>query len=164
MPGRGKVIIRETEWDVAFATTYAEMSSGLGGVESMLSNEGMLFDFGSDTDIQITTDPMLFDLDIVFIETVDIDRAAGTFTATVVQINENIPPNLEGGVSGTGRFFLELNAGQIAEAGVQVGDNVDIIITIEEEVISNFTDMFMLLPIMMGMGMIARDVSPTAKG
>ncbi|GAH91567.1 unnamed protein product, partial [marine sediment metagenome] len=67
MPGEAAVAIRDKQWSVVVANTYAELTSGLSGVSSMLSQTGMLFDLGYDQSyIQIDMSQMLFPLDIIF--------------------------------------------------------------------------------------------------
>jgi uncharacterized membrane protein (UPF0127 family) len=78
---------------------------------------GMLFDMGSDQSyIQIDMSAMLFDLDIVFINS----------TQGVVGVLHNIQPDEEAYLSNNAlpgaRYFLEVNAGE-AE-GIEVGDDV----------------------------------------
>lgn len=141
MSGEAKVRIRETEWDCALATTYAEMREGLGGVESIEAGEGMLFDYGENTYISVTTEPMLFNIDIVFIrENVLEDGSLHLYIAEYVSDAE--PDRIIEGHTDC-RYFLEVNAGEVAAAGVEVGDEVEVTIIIEKEVLDDLMGMFM---------------------
>ncbi|MDP3064974.1 MAG: DUF192 domain-containing protein [Chloroflexota bacterium] len=110
MPGQALVTIGEKQWSVAMATTPEELTQGLGGVAAIAPGTGMLFDLGQDQVIQVTTVPMLFPLDIVFIHS----------SQGVVGVARNAQPGFLVTSDGPARFFLEVNAGE-AE-GVQAGD------------------------------------------
>ena len=106
------VTIGSRQWQVSVATTAEELQRGLGGLASLTPSTGMLFDLGSDQQVSVTTEPMLFPIDICFI--------SGSLILT--QINRNVQPgNL---ISGHGRFWLEVNSGELA--GVDVGDTASI--------------------------------------
>ena len=114
MPGTATVIIGEKQWAVDVAASPEELTAGLGGVASIPAYTGMLFDLGSEQIVQVTTEPMLFNIDIIFIsenlEVVDIvqDVAPGYL------VTEDTPV----------RYFLEVNTGE-AE-GIEAGDSVGI--------------------------------------
>lgn len=116
----GTVTIRDKQWSVTLATTYAELTSGLSGLAELAPSSGMLFDMGLDaTVIQINMAEMLFPLDIIFINS----------TQGVVGVMRNVQPGEAEvdfqSLGGSGaRYFLEVNAGE-AE-GVESGDAVDI--------------------------------------
>ena len=68
MSGQAVVTIRDKQWNVGVANTYAEIVQGLSGISSIPENTGMLFDLGSNQGyIQINMLQMLFPLDIIFI-------------------------------------------------------------------------------------------------
>ena len=117
MAGQAVVQIRDKLWNVAVATTYPELVAGLGGIASLPAGYGMLFDLGSDQYISVTTEPMLFPLDIAFI----------SGALVVVGLAEDVPPGLVLTSNQPGRFFLEVNAGEMAE--LAVGDQVSITVT-----------------------------------
>lgn len=115
----GTVTIGSKRWVVGVASTYAELTSGLSGVESMPPQTGMLFILGSDyTHIDIDMSRMLFALDIIFISS----------TQSVVGIMENVQPGddatFENNSLPGARYFLEVNAGEASE--IKVGDVVAI--------------------------------------
>ncbi len=61
------VNIGNQEWGISLATTPQELSQGLGGLPSLTRGRGMLFDLGEERIIAVTTVPMLFTIDVVFI-------------------------------------------------------------------------------------------------
>jgi len=118
MPGQAVVSIKDKQWSVSVASTYAELVIGLGGVESIPAGTGMLFDLGSDHSfIQIDMTRILFPLDIIFINS----------TRGVVGVLRNVQPGetdvrFEAITTPGARCFLEVNAGE-AE-GIEYGDDV----------------------------------------
>ena len=114
MPGEGTVTIGERQWAVSLATTPSEWVQGLGGLPSLPPGTGMLFDLGQEQAIRVTTEPMLFDIDIVFIGA----------NLVVTEAVGHVPPGNLVTSRLPSRFFLEVNAG---EAGaVQPGDQVTV--------------------------------------
>jgi len=119
MPGQAVVTINGKQWSVSVANTYAELTSGLSGVESIQPQTGILFDLGYDqSQIVIDMSQMLFPLDIIFINS----------TQGVVGVSQNCEPGLDVYLENEqlpgARCFLEVNAGE-AE-GIEVGDDVAI--------------------------------------
>ena len=114
MPGSATVTIGEKQWTVDVAASPDELQAGLGGVESIPANTGMLFDLGSEQTIQVTTEPMLFNIDIIFINE----------ALEVVDVVENVAPGYLVTEETPVRYFLEVNAGE-AE-GIESGDSVEI--------------------------------------
>ena len=108
------VTIGDKEWLVDLATTYQELTQGLGGVQSLPAGRGMLFDLGSEQSLSVTTAPMLFNIDIVFI--------SGNLAVTEVSLD--VAPGYLVQSDLPGRFFLEVNAGEAA--GVTAGDAVSV--------------------------------------
>ena len=113
MPRQGTITIRENEWQVSLATTYSELTRGLGGLESIPSGTGMLFVFAYDMPAQVTTAPMLFNLDIIFISS----------ALEVASVARDIPPGMIVSEATPVRYFLEVNAGEAEN--VNVGDMVE---------------------------------------
>ena len=105
------------------ATTYAELTVGLGGQLSIPAGSGMLFDLGSEQTIQVTTVPMLFPLDIAFF--------SEEFVTTEVYLN--IEPGYLVTSLLPARYFLEVSAGELE--GIESGDtvNIDIIQVAQSE-------------------------------
>ena len=116
MPGQAIVRVNENEWAVSLATTYAELVWGLSGVTSIPSGTGMLFVLPTDQPVSVTTEPLLFNIDIIFIssglEVVDVARNAAPGTI----VTESTPVS----------YFLEVNAGEAD--GVESGDMAGITI------------------------------------
>lgn len=143
MSGQGTVTIGELEWTVELATTWTEITTGLGGRESLDADNGMLFDMGSSTIIIVTTEPMLFNLDVIFIECISTDEGMSCSVSKVVY---NAEPGIQ--FEGEGRYFLEVNAGEADD--VEVGDEVDFAVHIEESLMSGIIDLLLITPLIMG--------------
>ena len=112
MAGTAIIRIGDREWQVSVAATPAELASGLGGIESLLPWTGMLFDLGYERPLQVTTEPMLFPLDIVFIGE----------DLKVIDVVQDVEPGNIVSEQTPARYFLEMNAGE-AE-GIEPGDGV----------------------------------------
>jgi uncharacterized membrane protein (UPF0127 family) len=112
MPGQATVTINnEEQWQVSLATTYAELTTGLSGVESIPAGTGMLFILPTKEQVTVDTSKMLFPLDIIFIS-----------ESTVIDVASNIEPGYLVTEETPCDMFLEVNAGEAAE--VEVGDTV----------------------------------------
>lgn len=114
MPGTAKVTIAEKEWQVSIASLPWELSAGLGGVSSLPAGNGMLFDLGTERTVQVTTEPMLFPIDIIFVSD----------GSTVVDVVRDIDPGNVLTQETPVRYFLEVNAGE-AE-GIHTGNVAEI--------------------------------------
>lgn len=114
MPGSATVTINDKQWAVDVAASPSELAAGLGGVASIAANTGMLFDLGSEQTVQVTTEPMLFNIDIIFISE----------DLKVVDVVSDVAPGYLLTEDTPVRFFLEVNAGE-AE-GIEAGDDVQI--------------------------------------
>ena len=66
MAGQVKVTIADKAWLADLANTYWEQVQGLGGISGIAPGSGMFFDMGYEQTITVTTEPMLFALDIAF--------------------------------------------------------------------------------------------------
>ncbi len=117
MAGQADVTIGTKIWSTYVADQPAELSTGLGGLSSIPADTGMLFDVGYDRPIQVTTVPMLFNLDIVFFDS----------NLKVVDIHENVAPGVIFTSAANARYFIEVNAGEAS--GVSIGDDVEIVLT-----------------------------------
>jgi uncharacterized membrane protein (UPF0127 family) len=113
------VTIKDNQWVVNIVNSYTDLITGLSGQESLTPGTGMLFDLGYDCEqIQIDMTRMLFPLDIIFINSAQV----------VVRVMHNVQPREKdvafyGETSGA-RYFLEVNAGEANEGGIEVGDAV----------------------------------------
>ncbi len=115
------VTIGEKQWLATVAVTPQELAAGLSGLESMPAGAGMLFDLGSEQPVQITTEAMLFNIDIIFVSE----------ALQVVDIVLGAPPGYLITEETPVRYFLEVNAGEAETIGS--GDSVSIDYTTEEE-------------------------------
>ena len=103
MPGQATVTIRDKQWQVGIASTPWELVQGLGGIPEMPPGSGMLFDMGFEQTINVTTEPMLFPLDIAFLSEAMV----------VTEIYRNIQPGYMVTSTSPARYFLEVNAGEL---------------------------------------------------
>ncbi len=103
MSGQVKVTIGENEWLVSLATNYWEQVHGLGGIPGMDPYTGMLFDMGFGQVINVTTEPMLFPLDIAFLSD----------AMEITEVFHNIQPGFLVTSTSLARYFLEVNAGEL---------------------------------------------------
>lgn len=114
MPGQALIEIAERQWQVSLALYPWEISAGLGGVSHIPPGTGMFFDKGYEDFITVTTEPMLFPIDIVWIAD----------TLIVVDIALNVSPGLRMASGTPVCYWLEVNAGE-AE-GIHIDDRVDL--------------------------------------
>lgn len=112
----GKVIqIGEVELNVSCAETMLELIKGLKGVTSLEPYDGMLFDFGTATDILMTPRGCLFPLEVAFI----------TDEGQITEIKLLDPDTgFTQGSSSKARFALEVPKGFFDDNGINVGDTV----------------------------------------
>jgi uncharacterized membrane protein (UPF0127 family) len=111
MSGQAIVTINENQWSVSLATTYDELTAGLGGVASIPAGTGMLFMLPEKRAVTVTTSAMLFNIDIVFIsDGLVVDAVSDVEPGYLV--TEQTPCDM----------FLEVNAGEAA--AVEPGDGV----------------------------------------
>jgi uncharacterized membrane protein (UPF0127 family) len=103
MAGQANVNIEDKQWAVAFASTPSELVQGLGGIPEMAQGTGMLFDLGFGQIITVTTEPMLFPLDIAFFSE----------GMVITEIFRNIQPGYLVTSTSPARYFLEVNAGEL---------------------------------------------------
>jgi len=117
MAGQGVITIKDKQWDINLATTYWELTEGLGGLPSMAAGSGMLFDLGLTQTIQVTTVPMLFALDIAFLSD----------TLIITEVYRNVQPGYLVTSTIPARYFIEVNAGELE--GVVSGDRASVEVT-----------------------------------
>jgi uncharacterized membrane protein (UPF0127 family) len=111
MSGEVKVTIEGKEWIASLASDPWEQIQGLGGISGIDSGTGMLFDMGFPKIITVTTEPMLFPLDIAFFSD----------DMVVTEIYQNVQPGYLVTSTSPARYFLEVNAGELdgLESGSQ---------------------------------------------
>jgi len=114
MPEQATVTIKNKQWDVTVAITPAELAQGLGGLDGLPAQSGMLFDMGVAQIIQVTTVPMLFPLDIIFLSE----------SLVVTEVYRNVLPGYLVTSTWLARYFLEVNAGEVE--GIDTGDQASV--------------------------------------
>lgn len=113
-----KIEIADKEYKVLIAETEEERIQGLGNVESMDDDEGMLFIMPEDQgQVVFNTEEMEFDIDLVFINQDDevYNVVLGKAHSSEVIVSE--PSDSED----TTKYVLEVNA----NSGIQIGDELD---------------------------------------
>ena len=113
MTGQAAVTINGNQWNVWVANTYAELTTGLRGRDSIPPGTGMLFVLPSKQAVSVDTREMSFPMDIIFIS-----------ENAVVDVASNIQPGYLVTEETPCDMFLEVNAGEAA--GVDVGDTVNV--------------------------------------
>ncbi len=103
MPGQVKVTIENKEWLASLASAYWELTQGLGGIQGIPPGTSMLFDLGFEQAITVTTEPMLFPLDIAFFSE----------ALAVTEVYRNVQPGYLVHSTVPARYFLEVNAGEL---------------------------------------------------
>jgi uncharacterized membrane protein (UPF0127 family) len=103
MAGQVIVTIGDKEWLASLASDPWELVQGLGGVSGIDAGTGMLFDLGFEQEITVTTEPMLFNLDIAFFSEAMV----------VTEIYRNIQPGYLVTSTTPAHYFLEVNAGEL---------------------------------------------------
>ncbi len=120
VPPDATVTIRGRTWQVEIARTRAQQALGLAHREEVPPGTGMLFVFQEPDEHSFWMQGCLVPLDIAFI---DADRVVRTTYTMYVE------PDLRGRTHYPSRipvlYALEVPAGELAAAGVQVGDTVD---------------------------------------
>lgn len=126
-PIQGPVVkIKDTLFPVDLAITPAQRGQGLSGREIMDAGTGMLFIFENEGIFTFWMKEMHFPLDIVWVGA----------DCTVVDVTLGAPPPEEGqALADLPRFspgspalyVLEINAGEFAEHGIEIGDSAEFV-------------------------------------
>ena len=103
MAGTARVIIGEREWLASVALLPWELTAGLGGLENLETGNGMLFDLGMTRAVQVTTEPMLFPIDIAFLND----------ELMITEVYRNTDPGFLISSGNPVRYFLEVNGGEL---------------------------------------------------
>ena len=114
MPGQATVTMRDKQWQVGIASTPWELVQGLGGLSEMAQGTGMLFDMGFEQTVTVTTEPMLFPLDIAFFSE----------SLVITEVYRNVQPGYLVTSTSPARYFLEVNAGEMD--GVDIGSQASV--------------------------------------
>jgi uncharacterized membrane protein (UPF0127 family) len=139
MAGQVRITISDKEWLASLASTPWELVQGLGGIPEMPQGTGMLFDMGFEQIITVTTEPMLFPLDIAFLSE----------SMVITEIYHNIQPGYIVTSALPARYFLEVNAGELD--GVDSGSQASIEILAS---VSNVAASDWMTPMISFMGLI----------
>jgi uncharacterized membrane protein (UPF0127 family) len=139
MAGQVRITISDKEWLAYLASTPWELVQGLGGIPEMPQGTGMLFDMGFEQIITVTTEPMLFPLDIAFLSE----------SMVITEIYHNIQPGYIVTSALPARYFLEVNAGELD--GVDSGSQASIEILAS---VSNVAASDWMTPMISFMGLI----------
>ena len=132
-----KIEIADKEYKVLIAETEEERAQGLGNVESMDDDEGMLFIMPEDQgQVVFNTEEMEFDIDLVFINQDDEVYNVVLGKAHSSEPIISTPEDEEGRT----KYVLEVNA----NSGIQIGDELDFEEDIDEKGIRQ-TEMVALL-------------------
>ncbi|MFC1957055.1 DUF192 domain-containing protein [Chloroflexota bacterium] len=110
MAAQIRFTIGDKEWQASLVGTSWELSRGLGGIAELPQNTGMLFDVGYERYVQVTTEPMLFPIDIAFLGD----------DLRVTEVCRNIGPGYLVMSEQPARYFFEVNAGELED--VMPGD------------------------------------------
>lgn len=114
MAGQVKVTVGRKQWLAACAVSPWELTLGLGGLAELAAGTGMFFDLGAPQIIQVTTEPMLFPLDIAFLSE----------DMVITEVYRNIAPGYLVNSARPARYFLEVKAGEME--GVESGQIADV--------------------------------------
>jgi len=124
-PAGEKVFVTTTLGDADFtlllADTDEKRQQGLGGVESLGNQEGMLFVFPEPKRQGIWMKEMRIPLDIIWLGT----------SGEVVHIEKNVSPDTYPQIflpEAPSSYVIELNAGVVEEIGLAVGDVIELAI------------------------------------
>ena len=108
------ITIGDKQWQVDIAATPWELMRGLGGLAGIPPWTGMLFDVGATQTIEITTEDMLFPIDIAFLSEAWV----------VAEVYRGIEPGYIVASPEPARCVLEVNAGELE--GVGSGDEASV--------------------------------------
>lgn len=109
--------INEVNYTLEVAATYDQRVCGLSNKRALGKDEGMLFLFEKADKHGIWMKDMRFAIDIIWMDE----------TYTIVHLEENAQPDSYPEVftpSTPASYILEINAGQIAELGLSLGDTI----------------------------------------
>ncbi len=143
---QGTITIQYSTWQVSIAADPLDLSTGLGNLPGLPAATGELFDLGVSQTIQITTVPMLFALDIAFLDE----------NLVVTEVYRDILPGHLVTSQQPARYFLEVNAGELAM--FNPGDQAEAEITLQPVIITSSTGWLDLvntfIPLIMGLAFL----------
>lgn len=106
-------------WQVYIATTYEEITQGLANTNYIPVRTGMLFVLPTTQQITVSTQYMLFPIDIIFIDE----------NMQITEIVRNVPAGVNIMSAHPVKYFFEVRGGE--SVGLQIGDSVTV--TVIEE-------------------------------
>ena len=133
-----KIEIADKEYKVLIAETEEERIQGLGNVESMDDDEGMLFIMPEDQgQVVFNTEEMEFDIDLVFInqddEVYNVVLGKAHSSEPIISTPDRgfdfYAPQTTEDEEGRTKYVLEVNA----NSGIQIGDELDFEEDIDEK-------------------------------
>jgi uncharacterized membrane protein (UPF0127 family) len=146
MLGQGTITLNNNTWQVSIATDPIDLGAGLGNLATLPSETGEFFDLGQLQTIRVTTVPMLFALDIAFLDE----------NLVVTEVYRDILPGYLVTSQQLARYFLEVNSGELAN--VNPGDQAEAEITLQPVISTGSTGWLDLLntfmPLIMGMAFL----------
>ena len=110
--------VDDHKYHLELASTPKERQQGLSGRESLDQDRGMLFTYGQEGRPCFWMKDMNFSLDIIWVDA----------QKTVVYIEEDVAPETHPESfcpSADALYVIELNAGEVARIGIEVGDTLD---------------------------------------
>jgi len=146
MLGQGTITLNDSTWQVSIATDPIDLGAGLGNLATLPAETGEFFDLGQLQTIRVTTVPMLFALDIAFLDE----------NLVVTEVYRDILPGYLVTSQQPARYFLEVNSGELAN--VNPGDQAEAEITLQPVISTGSTGWLDLLntfmPLIMGMAFL----------
>ncbi|QYY58450.1 ArdC-like ssDNA-binding domain-containing protein [Dehalococcoides mccartyi] len=151
MAGQVKITIGDKEWLASLASTHWELVQGLGDIPGIDAATGMLFDLGYTQDITVTTEPMLFPLDIAFLSE----------DLVITEIYRDVQPGYLVHSTVPSRYFIEVNAGEME--GIEISEQVSVeLLTLQD--MPTEPDWVTLMISFMGFTLLGFLVVDVAKG
>jgi uncharacterized membrane protein (UPF0127 family) len=146
MLGQGTITLNNNTWQVSIAADPVDLSAGLGNLANLPAETGEYFDLGQMQTIRVTTVPMLFALDIAFLDE----------NLVVTEVYQDMQPGYLVTSHQPARYFLEVNSGELAN--VNPGDQAEAEITLPPVISTSGTGWLDLLntfmPLIMGIAFL----------
>ena len=118
-PAAAQVTIREATWNVEVADSSKERFAGLSGRTHLADDEGMLFMYPAERVLNFCMRDCVIPLDIVF-----IDGRSQVVSMETMAVEPDLAGRKVYRSAAPAQYALELPAGAMQQAGVQIGDKV----------------------------------------